>query len=253
MVCLHNPDVDADGAAIRRLAGMLTIGDGAVAPALRTGGIVRREGFHYPSVAREAFVALRAVAAPGVPSGVPASSGRPAPGRTARRFGSGALLVLDRRVYAAVHGFDERYFLYGEDLDLWHRLQAAGYRNRFAVDEVVEHAGKSGSDMAIPRRELLRWLGVELFAECHTHLGWRPYRSVHRALLGYLTDLTDLGELGDRVRAAWAAGARPSSVQAVVRESLFGAPAGAHRVAAVGGSLGSVSPRDDSDPAARTP
>ena len=119
VVCLHNPDVVVTGDVIRGLAETVSNGVSATAPALRTGGVVRREGFHYPNVAREAFGSR------------PERSGRSARRvecrrlqrarqRQAggRRFASGALVVIDREAFRAVRGFDERYFLYGEDLDL---------------------------------------------------------------------------------------------------------------------------------------
>ena len=42
-------------------------------------------------------------------------------------FGSGAALVVRRDAWEAVGGFDERYFMYGEDLDLSLRLRLAGW------------------------------------------------------------------------------------------------------------------------------
>ena len=42
-------------------------------------------------------------------------------------FGSGAALVVRRSAWDAAGGFDERYFMYGEDLDLSLRLRLAGH------------------------------------------------------------------------------------------------------------------------------
>ena len=47
------------------------------------------------------------------------------------RFGSGALVVLARPAFDAVGGFDERYFLYVEDADLWERMARSGARLGF--------------------------------------------------------------------------------------------------------------------------
>jgi hypothetical protein len=43
-------------------------------------------------------------------------------------FASGAALVIRREAWEAVGGFEDSYFLYGEDLDLGLRLWLAGYR-----------------------------------------------------------------------------------------------------------------------------
>jgi GT2 family glycosyltransferase len=218
VVCFHNPDVVASGDSIRRLARGLAPSAGALAPAVRTGALVRLAGFHYPTIAREGYVAGRfACSGGGASRGADRARRHPGVGNTRRRFGSGALLVVNLSAFSAVGGFDERYFLYGEDLDLWHRLGRAGFRNAFAPEVVIEHASKGGSEMSAPRRELLRWLGVELFAESHSRIGWTPYRAVHRLLM---VRLRDVGTLGELVTSAWATGVRPSDVLQEVRRLL---------------------------------
>jgi GT2 family glycosyltransferase len=222
VVCLHNPDVDAPPPVLAGLAAAVR-GHGAAAPALRIDGVMRRRGYHYPSVPREAYVARRAVSrssAGARPSNVAAPA---APAATAtvrergRRFGSGALLAVERDAFESVGGFDENYFLYCEDLDLWHRIGRAGHPPVFVSDLVADHAGASGSSMGAATRELLRWVGLELFVRRFARTGWRPYRAVHRALLGSL-DATP--ELQRAVGDAWARGAHPDEVAHAIRARL---------------------------------
>jgi N-acetylglucosaminyl-diphospho-decaprenol L-rhamnosyltransferase len=54
-------------------------------------------------------------------------------------FASGAALVVRRSAWDAVGGFDERYFMYGEDLDLGLRLRLAGWRSGVVAHARVEH------------------------------------------------------------------------------------------------------------------
>lgn len=54
-------------------------------------------------------------------------------------FACGAALLVRRRVFEALGGFDERLFLYLEDADLSLRARAAGWRTHFCADAVVEH------------------------------------------------------------------------------------------------------------------
>src|SRR5205085_200966 len=68
-------------------------------------------------------------------------------------------------------------------------------------------------------RELLRWLGIELFAETHeSRWRWRAHRAVHRASLGRLGP--DWPEVVDVLRPAWAAGVPPSEVARRLRPVL---------------------------------
>lgn len=52
---------------------------------------------------------------------------------------SAACLLLRREALDQVGVFDERFFLYAEDVDLCRRLRHAGWRLRFVADAVVEH------------------------------------------------------------------------------------------------------------------
>ncbi|WP_066041775.1 glycosyltransferase [Herbiconiux solani] len=54
-------------------------------------------------------------------------------------FGTGSALFVRRTVFAELGGFDERLFMFYDDVDLGWRLNLRGYRVRFAPDSVVRH------------------------------------------------------------------------------------------------------------------
>jgi GT2 family glycosyltransferase len=58
---------------------------------------------------------------------------------------SGAAALLRRQTLAEVGHFDERFFMYYEDLDLSWRLRLRGWRIVYVPDAVVEHAHASSS------------------------------------------------------------------------------------------------------------
>jgi GT2 family glycosyltransferase len=56
----------------------------------------------------------------------------------------GAFMVLKRDVYNEVNGFDEDYFMYGEDVDLSYKVLKAGYSNfYFGETSIIHFKGES--------------------------------------------------------------------------------------------------------------
>lgn len=51
----------------------------------------------------------------------------------------GAYMFMKRSVYEEVKGFDEQYFMYGEDIDLSYTIEKAGYQNYYYGDATVLH------------------------------------------------------------------------------------------------------------------
>jgi GT2 family glycosyltransferase len=57
---------------------------------------------------------------------------------------AGAFMMLSREVLEKVKGFDEDYFMYGEDIDLSYRIQKAGYKNYyFSGTSILHFKGES--------------------------------------------------------------------------------------------------------------
>jgi len=65
---------------------------------------------------------------------------------------SGGAMMLRRAAYDAVGGFDERWFMYMEDVDLCRRIRAAGWTVGYMPDAVVEHAIGGSQSEGQPRR-----------------------------------------------------------------------------------------------------
>ena len=56
----------------------------------------------------------------------------------------GAFMVLQKSIYEEVKGFDEDYFMYGEDIDLSYKISQAGYDNMYyGATTVIHYKGES--------------------------------------------------------------------------------------------------------------
>ena len=73
----------------------------------------------------------------------------------------GAFYLVRRRAFEAVGGFDERFFVYFEDLDLSLRLARAGWRARYVADARALHRG-GGTTRRIRGRALAYFLRGKL-------------------------------------------------------------------------------------------
>ncbi len=57
---------------------------------------------------------------------------------------TGANLLIKRKIYEEIGGFDGRYFMYGEDIDLCYTLLQHGYRNfYYGKYSILHHKGES--------------------------------------------------------------------------------------------------------------
>ena len=81
----------------------------------------------------------------------------------------GAALMIRRSAFDQLGGFDPRYFLYFEEVDLLRRLTNAGYQTHYAPEITAHHTGH-GSSGAIKSRRLELWLNSRLIYT-RQHLG----------------------------------------------------------------------------------
>jgi len=125
-------------------------------------------------------------------------------------WGGAACVLVRRKAFDAVDGFDERFFMYMEDVDLCARLGAAGFRLRYVPEAVaVHHWGASTSRS--PAR-MLRHAYLSRVAYFDKHCpGWGGAvagalasleLAVRTATLGLAARLTGSAALGARAEAS---------------------------------------------------
>ncbi|GAA2816637.1 glycosyltransferase family 2 protein [Saccharopolyspora taberi] len=97
---------------------------------------------------------------------------------------SGSCLLMRREAFDSVDGFDPRYFMYFEDVDLGERLGRAGWLNVYVPSAEIMHIGGHSTGKASARmltehhRSAYRYL-----ADRHRGAVWAPLRLALRAAL----------------------------------------------------------------------
>lgn len=95
---------------------------------------------------------------------------------------SGSCLLMRRVAFDSVDGFDPRYFLYFEDVDLGDRLARAGWRNIYVPTAEVMHiqghatSRASAAMLAVHHDSAYRYI-----ADRHPGWSWAPVRAAIRA------------------------------------------------------------------------
>ena len=117
--------------------------DGSVYPSAR----------HLPSIIRGGMHAVVGPIWPSNPWTAVYRQERTDPSERAVGWLSGSCLLVRTEAFARVAGFDERYFMYMEDVDLGDRLGQAGWQNIYVPSAEVLHA-KGHSTGRDPARNL---------------------------------------------------------------------------------------------------
>jgi N-acetylglucosaminyl-diphospho-decaprenol L-rhamnosyltransferase len=80
----------------------------------------------------------------------------------------GAFLLFRREMLDEIGGFDERFRMYGEDIELCYRAAKAGWERWYVPDAVVTHAYAAVIDRRLfTRRTLWHWRGIARFVRKH--------------------------------------------------------------------------------------
>lgn len=102
---------------------------------------------------------------------------------------SGACMFVRREVYEQTGGFDEDYFMYGEDIDWSFRIKQSGWTVEYApVTKIVHFQGESTRRSTIDRHRAF-YGAMHIFVEKHfrTKYSWFGHRLIDLGiLLAYL-------------------------------------------------------------------
>ncbi len=109
---------------------------------------------------------------------------------------AGAFMLVKKEPLLALNGFDEDYFLYGEDIDLSYRMQKAGFQNLyFGAAQIIHFKGESSGGTALNRVGYF-YKAMLVFVDKHYQSGTAKLFSVFlqfaialRALISGLTKM----------------------------------------------------------------
>lgn len=186
-VIVANPDVQWGPGSIDALLEAATRwpGAGALGPLIRDpDGSVYPSARHLPSLIRGSMHAVLGPLWPSNPWTAAYRQERLEPSERPVGWLSGSCLLVRRSAFNQVGGFDERYFMYMEDVDLGDRLGKAGWLSVYVPSaEVLHHKGHStgrdpASHLAAHHRSTYIFLADR-------HAGWwrAPLRWVLRGSL----------------------------------------------------------------------
>ena len=92
---------------------------------------------------------------------------------------TGACMMVRRKLYEELGGFDEQFFMYMEDLDLCDRARAAGYAIRFTPRaSAVHHLHGSHADVGTRMLLEREWSSRRYFLKHHGKSGMRALRAL---------------------------------------------------------------------------
>lgn len=109
---------------------------------------------------------------------------------------AGAFMLVKKELLLQIQGFDESYFLYGEDIDLSYRIKKAGFENfYFSGTCIIHFKGESSNDAALSRVKHF-YTAMQVFVQKHYRSGpakiFSIFLTLAIALRGLFSALTRL-------------------------------------------------------------
>ena len=80
---------------------------------------------------------------------------------------TGAFLMVRRDIMRKIGGFDEAFFMYGEDIDLSYRIQKAGFSNRYLAAHPIIHFKGESTEKDNLRYVRMFYSAMAVFARKH--------------------------------------------------------------------------------------
>lgn len=105
---------------------------------------------------------------------------------------SGSFMMMKKEVYEKVGGFDEQFFMYGEDLDLCYRIQQNGYKvYYYPGTQIIHYKGESTKRSSLDETKIF-YDAMHLFVKKHFS-SFFIVESILRSAIGFRKFFAFLG------------------------------------------------------------
>ena len=106
---------------------------------------------------------------------------------------SGSFMMMKREAYEKVGGFDEQFFMYGEDLDLCYRIQKNGYKvYYYPGTQIIHYKGESTKRSSLDETNIF-YNAMHLFVKKHFS-SFYLVEIILRSAIGFRKFFTFLGQ-----------------------------------------------------------
>jgi len=104
----------------------------------------------------------------------------------------GAFLMTKKSLLLQLNGFDESFFMYGEDIDLCYRIQQAGYKIYYLGTETIIHFKGESSKQRSTEYVKMFYHAMMVFVKKHYNNAWLTNFTLHagiylRAFASFIT------------------------------------------------------------------
>lgn len=109
---------------------------------------------------------------------------------------AGAFMLLRKSVLDTIGGFDEKFFMYGEDIDLSYRIQQAGFYNVYFADASIIHFKGESTAKGSLNYVRVFYQAMQLFVQKHFQgSGAFMYRSLLYLGIGMRASISAMSRL----------------------------------------------------------
>ena len=117
---------------------------------------------------------------------------------------AGAFMMMPKKIADKVGGFDEDFFMYGEDIDLSYRIQKAGYKNFYFAETTIVHFKGESTKKGTLNYVKLFYTAMSVFVKKHyANKGAGFYNFFLQAAIVFRGSISAISQIASPVKNAF--------------------------------------------------